>query len=462
LIAYNQFRDNERGIAIEHGQNNSIRGNEFAKGDVGIALWADPVTDPNWGYPKRRDVASRDTKLSENRFLAVPLALDLRDSSIAIEGNEFVKNADLRKGGNLQIEPSLIGNTYIEGAALIEGLKGPAHTQRPKRKQEGFRWSSPFNRPLVGTGPIDQGDGQFIFGVYRKDSPPAGATPYEPNILEGGRDPFLKPDQEQGWRTIVVDEWGPYDGKRPLLWPKRASQGAAPAPGATSRGSGRERPAAPKYKTSYEILGPKGKWRVVRAVGVKLPQSYGKVPGTMQIGVDETRVGEVAVEVEYVGAATTDVRGVVTPAGKPVRFGFSRYQAPMPWRVKFYAWDPKTQDPRENEAWRGNPVLTEVTVPGLDFAGYGRFSKGVPATHFATVAEGEIDLPKGEWDLKATTDDGLRVFVDGVKVVDSWKYQGPTDYAAKLQGGKHRIRVEHFQIDGYAMLKLALVPTAKS
>ncbi|RYG49012.1 hypothetical protein EON79_02705 [bacterium] len=458
VIAFNQFRDNERGIAIEHGQTNSIRGNKFSGGDVGIALWADPVADPNWGYPKRRDVRSRDTNIVGNVFHRVPLPLDLKDSSLQVEGNGFYGIAELRQGGAVTFEPTVMGNQYLNGAKPIATLVGPIHEMNDSR----------YFPPETVWGPLrnvrieDNGNGtRSIFGTLSRHQDEPEILKFAPKPLSGGLDPFLAKGHEQGWRTIIVDEWGPYDGRRPLLWPKRAVAGAAPAPGATSRGSGRLRPAAPKSKTAYEILGPKGRWRVVRAVGVKLPTSFGTVPGIMQIGVDPKRVGEVAVELEYVGEETVDARGVVTPAGKPVRFGFSRYQAPMAWDVDFYPWDPKSQDPRENEAWRSNPILAQTRVDTLEFAGYGRFAPKVPATHFATIAEGTVELPRGDWELKTTTDDGLRIFVDDVKIIDSWKYQGPTDYAAKLKGGKHRIRVEHFQIDGYAALKVALVPAAK-
>ena len=44
-------------------------------------------------------------------------------------------------------------------------------------------------------------------------------------------------------------------------------------------------------------------------------------------------------------------------------------------------------------------------------------------------------------------------------IKDSWKYQGPTLYTADIKlTGKHRFHVEHFQIDGYAALKVNLRP----
>jgi hypothetical protein len=47
------------------------------------------------------------------------------------------------------------------------------------------------------------------------------------------------------------------------------------------------------------------------------------------------------------------------------------------------------------------------------------------------------------------------VYLDGALIIDAWKYQGPTAYEAKVHlGGDHKIRVEHFQIDGYVMIRL--------
>jgi hypothetical protein len=60
-----------------------------------------------------------------------------------------------------------------------------------------------------------------------------------------------------------------------------------------------------------------------------------------------------------------------------------------------------------------------------------------------------------------TTDDGARLWLDGKPLIeDAWHYQGPTLYSRKVRlgPGKHTIRVEHFQIDGYAALKVNLRP----
>jgi hypothetical protein len=153
---------------------------------------------------------------------------------------------------------------------------------------------------------------------------------------------------------------------------------------------------------------------------------------------------------------------VVTPAGKSVAFGYSRFFAPIEWNVRFYTWEKDTSDPRTNpeafaERLRAEPVAT-YTTDRLDFAGH--FMDKVPNDYFATIAEGTVEVEPGDYVLEVTTDDGCRVFVDDKPVItDAWKYQGPTLYTTDLKlTGKHKIRVEHFQIDGYAALKVNLRP----
>lgn len=68
LIAGNCIGGNEFGIAIEHGQNNTIRHNDFRRDSVAVALWANPSEPEGWGYPEHRDTRSRDTEVVGNRF----------------------------------------------------------------------------------------------------------------------------------------------------------------------------------------------------------------------------------------------------------------------------------------------------------------------------------------------------------------------------------------------------------
>jgi len=50
--------------------------------------------------------------------------------------------------------------------------------------------------------------------------------------------------------------------------------------------------------------------------------------------------------------------------------------------------------------------------------------------------------------------------VDDKTVLEDWTWHGPTSHSTKvaLTQGKHNLRVEHFEIDGYAQLSLRLRP----
>jgi hypothetical protein len=90
----------------------------------------------------------------------------------------------------------------------------------------------------------------------------------------------------------------------------------------------------------------------------------------------------------------------------------------------------------------------------LNYAGFGAFAPKVPSTYFATVATGMVNVPT-DVPVEITADDGLRFYIDDLLVIaDAWKYQGPTVYRATIPKGSHRLRIEHFQIDGYAALQL--------
>lgn len=250
---------------------------------------------------------------------------------------------------------------------------------------------------------------------------------------------------------MLVDNWGPYDFKSPLLWPREDKQGAG---NTTIR--------------RFEILGPKGSWRVAKTEGVeKISAQSGQVPGFVEVTLQKGKPGMTRVQLEYIGQATTDYRGIVTPAGKPVKFGFEKFFAPIDWTIKFFKWseaenpsDPNSA-PKESSfraALAGTP-LKEFKSDKLDFAGYA-FDKVTGNDHYATVAEGIFEVPAGDYTLELTTDDGARLWLDGKLLIDdAWKYQGPTAYTRKLKlSGKHTIKVEHFQITGYAALKVSIRP----
>ena len=71
-----------------------------------------------------------------------------------------------------------------------------------------------------------------------------------------------------------------------------------------------------------------------------------------------------------------------------------------------------------------------------------------------------MKLPKGIYELRTVSDDGVRVLIDGKPVLENWTWHGPTENKAVYEttGGVHEIVIEHFELDGWARLSFDLRP----
>jgi hypothetical protein len=66
-------------------------------------------------------------------------------------------------------------------------------------------------------------------------------------------------------------------------------------------------------------------------------------------------------------------------------------------------------------------------------------------------------LNAGTYTFTATADDGIRVWVDGVLIIDAWKNQAATTYTATrtLTAGDHQVKVEYYEASGGAVAKVS-------
>jgi beta-glucosidase len=96
----------------------------------------------------------------------------------------------------------------------------------------------------------------------------------------------------------------------------------------------------------------------------------------------------------------------------------------------------------------GVPLSTS-TIDRIAFNAKGRSpAPGVPAEHYSIRWTGQVNAPKaGSYTLITHTDDGVRAFVDGKKVIDAW-----SDHAARtlratldLRAGPHALVIEYYQ-----------------
>ena len=72
---------------------------------------------------------------------------------------------------------------------------------------------------------------------------------------------------------------------------------------------------------------------------------------------------------------------------------------------------------------------------------------GVRPDQFSARWSGSISFPAGSTTFTATADDGIRVLVDGVAVINAWVDQSTTTYTATrvLSAGTHQITVEYYE-----------------
>lgn len=444
LILGNHFSGNEDAISIEHGQHNKIVGNYFAD-KTAIRLWQNKSQDPNWGYPKHHDTVSHDYQITDNIFWSSQ-TLNLRDTKdVVFTRNRVMNDPNILAAGEVGLDFS--GNTIYASERKYPGVE-----------LGNNKWvEAPVQMMLPHWQPIfDSSSGvQSIV----KDPLTAEMRKLQPKQVKGAFLPhgntgsdMSYPNRFRGKQNILIDEWGPYDFKSPKLWPRAV---------AGEKGLARK----------SSIFGPSGMWRLVRLAGARGSSSKsGQVPGSIDIEWSE-EPGLKLVELEYVGKQTTDYRGVTSPANKPVRFKWSKSIFPIQWKIALFKWAKSVNaadahaapEPDEFAQAMKRPVKTFATS-SLDLAGYS-FDKSVGSDHYGTLAEGAFKSSSGKHRIELLTDDGAQVWLDGKPIIrNAWKYQGPTSYVADvtLKAGEHHIRVEHFQIDGYAALKLEVTPPQQS
>ncbi len=106
----------------------------------------------------------------------------------------------------------------------------------------------------------------------------------------------------------------------------------------------------------------------------------------------------------------------------------------------------------------GSPVLTR-TDAALDFSWAGG-SPGSPVTSnfFSVKWSGRLKAPvSGNYAFTMTGDDGVRLFINGAKVIDGWKDQGatPYTYSTTLSAGTlSDIEIHYYEHEGDAACRL--------
>lgn len=103
-----------------------------------------------------------------------------------------------------------------------------------------------------------------------------------------------------------------------------------------------------------------------------------------------------------------------------------------------------------NQTLTGTPAYSANTTSINYNWGSGSPAAGVSADHFSARYTGSFSFDGSVYKFNATSDDGVRVSLDGQVIIDAWKDQGPTTYSASKTptAGNHTVTVEYYE-NGY-------------
>lgn len=490
---YNRGQDSAGILVYEQSNSNYFYKNSVTHGGDGFFLWAGQTTmDSGKG-------GCNDNVLSKNDFSYAPTnGIEVTFSRNVITGNRIYE-CDHGIWGGYSYNTVIAGNQFRSnriGIAIEHGQDNEIHHNIFINNKEGIRlwarkeqpadWGYAKNRdtrsrnyvisnnnfnsnPLVLS--INRTDQLNIFDnifdeyetIFKTDSTVTGldttwndeiaqkfstdTTEFVP-VIPSPQDAFKGNSVLAGRKNIMITEWGPYDFRSPIIW--------------------NTNPTDTTGVMSFNLMGPKGKWKIKKFKGVKdISLMIGTFPATITaIKVAGNRT-DILIELEYVGSIITTQFGETIAAGKPFIFSFKKYFQPIDFDVVWYSYDFKMHDPVKSgqiipPTARLRPIKTEKTSK-LDYAWWGGI-KTTEGNHpqFVTSASGSATFEKGNYELGVTWDDAVRVYMDGKLVIDEWnpslyKFDESPHKKIKLAlEGKHSFTVEHVELGGFATLSLKI------
>ncbi len=113
-----------------------------------------------------------------------------------------------------------------------------------------------------------------------------------------------------------------------------------------------------------------------------------------------------------------------------------------------------------NKTLSGTPTITRNDV-NLNFNwSTGSPDPSIPVDNFSVRWTRTLNFTGGTWRFTATTDDGVRLYIDGYLVIDRWFDQPPTAASVDvvLGAGNHAITMEYFESALYASASLTYAP----
>lgn len=148
----------------------------------------------------------------------------------------------------------------------------------------------------------------------------------------------------------------------------------------------------------------------------------------------------------------TDFNGAVpivaTPALPPTPT-FTPITTPTPviteWRGEYY----------DNDALLYPPVFIRNDAEINFNWGQGAPGAGIPNDEFSVRWTRSLSFAEGTYRFNATSDDGVRVWLDGDLIIDQWRDTSAVTYSAEryVSGGVHALRVEYYENNQTATIR---------
>ena len=119
------------------------------------------------------------------------------------------------------------------------------------------------------------------------------------------------------------------------------------------------------------------------------------------------------------------------------------------WRGEYYA----------NPSLSGEPALVRQDAE-IDFDwGEDAPAPGLPIDDFSVRWTRPVSFDGGRYRFTTTTDDGVRLWVDGTLLIDHWRDMSATTFTGDidLAAGEHTIRMEYYDVWSTAIARLSWV-----
>jgi hypothetical protein len=110
-----------------------------------------------------------------------------------------------------------------------------------------------------------------------------------------------------------------------------------------------------------------------------------------------------------------------------------------------------------NTSLAGPPVLQRPETNLAYNWGTNAPAPGVNANQFSARWTRYIDVSPGDYQIRVTADDGVRLWVDEQLLIDHWNDHSATTYTAQkyLGPGHHLVRVEYYENSGEAVINVS-------